>query len=344
MTVPVLASLLIQHPGLRITVLTRKFFAPMFSSLENITLHEADFNGRHKGLRGLWRLFGELKNLKPDMVADLHNVLRTNILKWFFFFTGIPFVQIHKGRTEKKALTRVRNKLFRPLKTTHRRYADVFEKMGYPVNLGKPVLQARKPLSSNTVERIGLHQTTWIGIAPFAAYKGKMYPLDQMKAVIKSLSNTNKYKIILFGGGKPEETALEAIGREFENVVSTAVVLGFEEQLALISHLDLMLSMDSSNGHLAAIFGVPTITLWGVTHPYAGFSPYGQDVDNALLVDRKSFPLIPTSVYGNKFPEGYENAIATIPPETVIRKIEEVLAKSGGNRQNGDFHNPLNKV
>ncbi|HBC05033.1 MAG TPA: ADP-heptose--LPS heptosyltransferase RfaF, partial [Aequorivita sp.] len=49
--------------------------------------------------------------------------------------------------------------------------------------------------------------------------------------------------------------------------------LTFEEELALISNLDLMLSMDSGNGHLAAMYGVPVVTLWGVTHPYAGFVP-----------------------------------------------------------------------
>ena len=52
----------------------------------------------------------------------------------------------------------------------------------------------------------------------------------------------------------------------------------FKEELALISNLDLMVSMDSSNGHLAAIYGVPIVTLWGVTHPFLGFAPFGQHI------------------------------------------------------------------
>ena len=84
----------------------------------------------------------------------------------------------------------------------------------------------------------------------------------------------------------------------------------------------MMVSMDSGNAHLAAMYGIPTITLWGVTHPYAGFYPFGQDPDNALLANREEYPLIPTSVYGNKCPKGYENAIATITPAQILDRIE----------------------
>jgi ADP-heptose:LPS heptosyltransferase len=101
--------------------------------------------------------------------------------------------------------------------------------------------------------------------------------------------------------------------------------LDLSEELQLISNLDAMLSMDSGNAHLAANYGIPVVTLWGVTHPYAGFYPFGQPMDNALLADRKKYPLIPTSVYGNKVPEGYENVMSTIKPQEVLDKLVEIL-------------------
>ncbi len=326
MTVPVISVLLRKYPNLRITVATRKFFAPLFSSLENVSVYEVDVTGKHKGATGLWKLFGELKRLEPDAVADLHHVLRSNTLKLFFSQTGIPFIQIDKGRAEKKALTASRNKIFEPLKTTHERYADVFKKLGFPLELAPPVFQPKETLSERTVELLGHDRKKWIGIAPFAAYEGKMYPLGLMKTVIKSLEKANRYKIILFGGGKKEESELHALSRQFTNTVPIAGHLDFKDELALISNLDLMLSMDSGNGHLAALYGVPTVTLWGVTHPYAGFYPFGQDPQNALLAGREQFPQIPTSVYGNKYPKGYEEAMATIAPEAVVRKIEQLLS------------------
>ena len=84
--------------------------------------------------------------------------------------------------------------------------------------------------------------------------------------------------------------------------------------------------MDSGNAHISAMYGIPTITLWGVTHPYAGFYPFGQNETNALLADREMYPLIPTSVYGNKFPEGYDQVMETISPEMVLKKIAQTIS------------------
>ena len=86
------------------------------------------------------------------------------------------------------------------------------------------------------------------------------------------------------------------------------------------------MAMDSGNGHLAANYDIPVITLWGVTHPYAGFVPFGQPMEHQIVSDRKQYPLIPTSIYGNKFPEGYENVMRSIEPNTIVQKVERVLS------------------
>lgn len=90
-----------------------------------------------------------------------------------------------------------------------------------------------------------------------------------------------------------------------------------------------MLAMDSGNAHLSAMYGVPTLTIWGVTHPFAGFSPYGQPNENMLLADRNKFPLIPTSVYGKAYPAGYQNAITTISEEQILTAIKQILKQNG---------------
>lgn len=320
MTVPVLRALTEQHPELKITVVTRAFFKPFFQDLKNVEVYSADLKEEHKGVLGLYKLSKELKALKFDAVADLHNVLRSKILK--FFFTGKNVVQIDKGRAEKKALTS--GKQFQQLKTTHQRYADVFDKLGFSVELSNPKFSNPKPLTENLNSFISNKDFKTIGIAPFAAHKSKMYPLEQMELVIAELSKN--YNIILFGGGKSEVEVLNEIESKHNNVFSVAGKLNLNEELILISNLDLMLSMDSGNAHLAAMLGVKTITIWGVTHPYAGFAPFNQPEDYALLADRKQFPLIPTSVYGNKFPEGYEIAAGSISVSTIVDKVKAVIS------------------
>jgi len=319
MTVPVLKALTEQHPDVKITFVTRAFYKPFFKNLKNVEVFSADLKGEHKGVLGLYKLSRVLKTLQFDVVADLHNVLRSNILKFFFF--GKHVVQIDKGRAEKKALTS--GKLFKQLKTTHQRYADVFKTLGYVVDLSNPTFSKSKPLAENVHQFISNKEYKTIGIAPFAAHKSKMYPLEQMEDAIANLSK--EYNIILFGAGEKEIETLNKFETKYDNVFSVAGKLTLDEELALISNLDVMLAMDSGNAHIAAMLGVKVITIWGVTHPYAGFAPFNQPEVYALLADREKFPLIPTSVYGNKFPEGYENAAGSVSVDEVIAKVNTVI-------------------
>lgn len=324
MAVPVLRVLAQTYPELKITVLSRPFFKPFFEDIPNLDFLEADVYGEHKRF-GLLKLANEAKDLGIDAVADLHNVIRSKIITKYLKFKGIDTATIDKGRAEKKALIAAKGEYISQLKTTHQRYADVFEKLGFPLNLGKHIAPPKNRLSPKLNGLLGVESKKLIGIAPFAAHQSKMYPLSLMAEVIRELDRTDKYRIFLFGGGKKEIKLLKEMEIPFANVTNVAGKLSFEEELALISNLDLMLSMDSGNGHLAAMYGVAVITLWGVTHPFAGFVPFNQPDNNQLLSDRKEYPLIPTSIYGNKFPKGYDEAMKTISPETVVQKVRQLL-------------------
>ena len=324
MTVPVLRVLTQTYPELKITVLSRPFFKPLFEDIPNLNFLEADVYGEHKRF-GLLNLAKEAKALGIDAVADLHNVIRSKVITKYLKFKGLETATIDKGRSEKKQLIAAKGEAISQLKTTHQRYADVFEKLGYPLKLENHVNPPRKRLVPKLNGLIGIEPKKLIGIAPFAAHQSKMYPLSLMAEVIRELDETDKYRIFLFGGGKKEIGLLKKLENPFANVTNVAGKLTFEEELALISNLDLMLSMDSGNGHLATMYGVPVITLWGVTHPFAGFAPFNQPEGNQLLSDREAYPLIPTSIYGNKFPKGYEEVIKTIAPQTVVNKVLEVL-------------------
>jgi ADP-heptose:LPS heptosyltransferase len=144
-----------------------------------------------------------------------------------------------------------------------------------------------------------------------------------MQEVVNQLAENSNYKILLFGGGKKEIELLNALSTGKENVVVVAGQLKFQQELQLISNLDLMLSMDSGNAHIAAMLGIKTITLWGATHPFSGFFPFNQPLENALVSDRNLFPKLPTSVYGNKMVEGYEDAMRTILTQEVVDKIRK---------------------
>jgi len=326
MSIPVIRALSEKHPECKITVLSKPFFKPLFDKIPQVSFFAAQVNTKHKGILGLFKLYRELKKENITHVADFHNVLRSKILRTLFIFNGNPCICINKGRTEKKALTRTKNKIFKQLKTSHQRYAEVLNKLGFNLDLSNPTLIEKKKLSEKITIITGLKTDTWIGIAPFAAFKGKVYPLQLMEEVIKEMASKG-FKIFLFGGGKHEVKILNTIEKTYKNVINLAGRLSFKEELEVISKLDLMVSMDSGNAHLAAMQQVKTITLWGVTHPYAGFAPFHQPDDYCLISDLEKYPKIPCSIYGNKVINGYENVMETISPDRVIEKIMSVLSK-----------------
>ncbi|WP_417884634.1 glycosyltransferase family 9 protein [Zunongwangia sp.] len=327
MAVPVIRTLVATYPQLKITFLTRRFFVPMFNDIPNTQVYEADVNGVHQGVLGLGRLAKELRNEGVEKVADLHNVLRTNVLKSVFYFYGIPFQQIDKGRAEKKKLIQESIKNAVPLKSSVQRYADVFANLGFPIDLNDHVFPEKRALPNAIRRKIDTSKKI-IGIAPFAQHQSKVYPVELMENVLIELNNTQEYQIFLFGGGAVEKEQLQKWENQFECAICVAGLLNFEEELALLSNLDIMLSMDSGNGHMAAMYGVPVVTIWGVTHPFAGFVPFNQPLSNSILPNLEKYPKIPTSIYGNKYPDGYEKAIASINPSEILKKIQTILLEN----------------
>jgi ADP-heptose:LPS heptosyltransferase len=324
MTVPVLRAFVKQHPEVKLTVISRPFFKPFFAGIPNVGFFAFDEKERHKGFFGLLKLHSDLKRLRIDAFADLHNVLRSKVVRGLFALSGKKVAAVDKGRDQKKALTRSENKIFKPLASMFERHAKVFEELGFPIDLSNPEFPEPQLLDQQIREITANKDGFWIGIAPFAQYDSKVYPQDLMQKVIDDLAQNPNYRLFLFGS-RNEISVLEAFADGKDNVIGMAGQIEFEQELQLISNLDVMLSMDSGNAHIAAMLGVKTVTLWGATHPFTGFSPFGQPIENAIVSDRNQYPQLPTSVYGNKKVEGYENAMRTIKPGTVVSKIQSLL-------------------
>lgn len=329
MTVPVVQALVQQYPNIKVTVVSRFEYKPFFDGIPNLNFFEADFKGIHKGIFGLWKLFRQLRRLHIYAVADLHNVLRSKVITSLFSLKGKKTATTNKLRKERAALTSQKNKVLEPLPQVTQLHTEVLAQLGFPVDLSKLQFSEKKPLTEDIIAVTGAKTGKWIGIAPFAQHSGKVYPKDLMLNVINALAENTENKLFLFGGGRNEAKILKHYVAQRPNVIVIAGGLFIlRQELRLISNLDVMLSMDSANAHMAAMLGVKAVTLWGATHPYAGFGPFKQPFNYALIASRDQYPLLPTSVYGNKNVPGYEDAMRTISPENVVAKINEVLTES----------------
>ena len=315
MTVPIVYDLAVQYPDLEITMLSRPMAEPLFERLpKNVHFLAADLNGRHKGLLGLCRLWRDAHLSDFDYIADFHNVLRTWWLRTEGCLRRKKVAKIDKGRKGKRDLTRQKNKVFVQQATSFERYAKVLEQLGFPT---KP--QFVKLDYSSFCEIQKAPNETWIGIAPFAKHPAKVYPLEKMEQLIKALSERKNTTIFLFGGGNEEKRQIAELCAKYPNVQAAKSQQGLKVELALMGQLNVMLSMDSANMHLASLVGTRVVSIWGGTHPYAGFLGWNQKPSDCVQVD---LPCRPCSVYGNKpcFRSDYA-CLNGIAPKQIIEKL-----------------------
>lgn len=305
MTMPVFREFLEQNPNVEIVMVTRSNFEALFSDLERVIFKGIDLDD-YKGFLGLRKLAKELLDeFRPNYIADLHDVIRTKILDKIYVRKGHRVFKINKGKEEKEELTDVWNLDKIQLKKTVERYADVFREMGFRVELSHQL----RPQSN---------KKSGIGFAPFAQHKGKMLPLEKSFELVKILAQ--KYTIYFFGGGKNETETLENWERQIPNTKSLAGKLNLSEELKKIAQLEVMISMDSANMHLASIVGTRCISIWGSTHPYAGFLGFSQSEDDVVQIN--DLTCRPCSVFGDK--ECYRGDWACLEEISVQQIIDKI--------------------
>ena len=285
MTVPVIDALARRYPHVRITVVSRPFVGSIMELLPaNVSFHGVNPHGR-----GLGDLYRELRALQPTHVCDLHDVLRTKVLRLRFMLSGLPVSHIDKGRRARKAFVKAKVKTRQ--KTSFQKYADALAHLGFPVDI-----EPSQPFSLvEAVRREG--GVRRIGVAPFAAHKGKVYPLGMMERLVGDLA-LRGVEVYLFGAGEEERKLMEQWAQRHQGVVSMVGRLeNMAAELHFMAGLDAMLTMDSGNMHLASLAGVRVVSVWGATHPLGGFLGWGQSMADVVQLD---LPCRPCSTYGKR--------------------------------------------
>ena len=331
MVVPVVYSLAQQYPDVRITVLSRTFARPLFEDLApNVNFMAADLKKEYHGIKGLNALYRRLAAKQFTAVADLHNVLRSEYLRLRFNIGHYKVEHINKHRKGRRRITAKHAKRLEQQPTSFENYVEVFKKLGYPVEIHfKSIFPDGEKGNLNMLPK-GINVKNsfeqWIGIAPFAAHEGKVYPPRLTHQVIEQLlKKYPKARIFLFGRGKQEDQYFKEWCQIHPECLYVSHQLeSLHQELILMSHLDAMVSMDSSNMHLASLTGTPVVSVWGATHPYAGFLGWGQSTDNIVQIELECRPC---SIYGQKpCRRGDYACMNGIAPETIVEKIENILS------------------
>lgn len=331
MTVPAIYGACHAHPDVNFHFVTRKSMASIFlNHPDNLTVTGIDLKGDYHGLKGMRNLLKEMRQKYGiDAIVDLHDVIRTKYLRLLGRLHGMKVTRIHKGRKGKHALTRRHDKVMLPLESSRSRYRDTFARMGLAPDESFVGLFPQGAASADSYAAICQPRqegVQWVGIAPFAKHQGKIYPLELMEQVVADIAARPNVRIFLFGGGEHERAVLRGWQEKYPRVTSLAEGhYGFGTELALVSNLDCMVSMDSANMHLASLVAIPVVSVWGATHPYCGFKGWQQADENIIQL-----PLTcrPCSVFGDKpCLSGDYFCLKGIKPAVIRDKILSILDK-----------------
>lgn len=313
MTIPVIDAVARAYPDTEFTVVSRPFVSGVFSLLPPNVRFLGINPSQYHGLKGLEHLYRDIAGkVRPTGVCDLHDVVRTKYLRLRFMMAGIPVTHIEKDRKARRSFIKASVKTEQT--PVFHRYAEAFRRIGHEVSINPCESFSLLP----SVEREG------VGVAPFAAHKGKVYPISMMEKVVEELSTHTK--VYLFGAGEEERRMMEEWENKYVNVTSTVGKLGgMLEELRLIGRLRVMLTMDSGNMHLASLAGTRVISIWGATHPMGGFMGWGQKREDAIDLPLQCRPC---SVYGNRpcrfgdFP-----CMTGITTETIVSAVTKAIGK-----------------
>lgn len=324
LTLPVLRAALDRDPNLELVVLTRPMLHGLLADFPRVHLPEVDLKGRHRGLRGLCRLFREVKAAYAiDAVLDLHDVLRSQVIRNLFALRGTPVFRLRKDRRGRQRMIRRRYKDRSPVRHSLTNYVEVFQRAGVKLDLAPEQVEAISYRAHDLPVKSELPRP-WVGVGPFASKIEKMYPLDRMQQVIEGMARQGM-TVFLFGG--PEDRAWFEPLAERHSSVHIAPIYPLTQELALIEALDLMISVDSANTHLARLVGTRVLSIWGPTHPDAGFRPLGPiDPADFIQIPVDRLPCRPCSVVKqNPCYRGDRACMFWIEPQQILDRVGEVL-------------------
>ena len=283
-----------------------------------------------RGVAGLWRAVCALRRGGYVALADLQGSVRTFMLRVSFMlrtlFNGKTAVA-DKERRSRKMLTRKFRKVLLPNAFNTERYRMALERLGLtslslPENpIGSPKRDCVVP--EQLAQVLGEKSGVWVGYAPFADTRGKMFPTTTSDRLV-SLLVERFDRVVIFGGGDMERLFAEGVAQKYGPKVVPAVgILTPYEEVKLMMAVDLIISTDSPSLHLASLAATPVLAIWGSTHPFAGGAGYGQNPEWQLQLD---LPCRPCAVRGERgciF--GDRRCINDITPEMVVERAEKIL-------------------
>ena len=293
---PVLNGLKLRFPDSCISLLVKKEYAPVFFENPYVDeLIEVDVEGGHNGLPGLLRLTKELRENEYDLFLDLHRNLRS---RWIGSrIRATKKIAYDKRYWPRRALVHAKW-LSMQSRHTVDLYCDALRPLGIEPKERVPevflsdgeIMEAHNTLHRNG----GMNGRAFIGIHVGARGDAKRWLPERFAAVVRKIQEGD-WSPVLFAG-ENDRHFLEKVCTTLDHKPEVFIQPPLRQLIALIDQCSAFLCHDSGPMHLAVARGVPTVALFGPTHPKLGFWPLGErDIVVTADVDCS-----PCSLHGTK--------------------------------------------
>lgn len=322
---PSLWQVLSENADLEIVIVSKPEFSSFFTGHSRLHFKGVSLRDTYKGFWGTLRLAAFVLSLRPSLVIDQHQSIRSTICRWYAGFYGIPTAVIRKEKWAKIGVTRrfwKTKKNFLPL---IERYADTWRRAGW---LSAVSLDTNKVFihPSESIEQQIPRKNRgekWVAIAPFSQHKGKNWPIHFFGELMEKILESAPEVTLFLVGGRTEEALWQDVLPRSSRVHSLASH-SFEVQFAYFKQFDVLVCLDSSNLHLANMMQVPTLSIWGATHPSLGYAPFSS-AENRIIQDN-SLTCRPCSTYGKtRCHRGDFACLYQIHPTQVWNELKNML-------------------
>jgi len=309
LTEPITAVLRKTYPDAEIDFLTSEKYATLPRLFPNISTVFTWKNDKDSVL--------DLKDRNYDLILDLQGKLRSFLIR--LQLGGTHTITYNKKHFLRRMI--VKKWTHQTIGSTTELYASVLDKMQIPYSLPRPVivpLRQKDPIMGEAFRDKRESRRLFIGVFPGATHNTKIYPLEQMSAVLSSLPDDWKLCYVFMGGAqeKSNNTILRK-SVKFPSIDLTGQ-LDYLNLAYILSELDMVITMDSGPMHMAAALGKPQVAIFGATHTKLGFGPQNPK----SIVIESNIKCQPCSLHGSdRCPKGHFKCMKEISPKEVAQAI-----------------------
>ncbi len=239
--------------------------------------------------RDLWKLAQELTHNHYDQVIDLHNSLRSRVLRLFLWSLNTSHgrtkghVRLRVKVVKKQRLLRFLSLLCRGIRVVSPKpWVERFAQLGGNSH-ARPKLgyllvdRAAEKSEDATHAKIKFAVKTDLLIMPGSKWPAKRLSQDIVVAVVSMLLAQNPKWVIGVLGAKNDELSerlVRAISQKGQTILDLTGDYDYKDLANLLASSRGLLSADTGFAHLAEGLGIPVLTLYGPTSPSLGFAPY----------------------------------------------------------------------